>query len=57
MRDTVLEVDLTASAGGRGSWVHPTKQCVETAITRKAFTRALKAPVNNTEVLTQFLTK
>jgi predicted RNA-binding protein YlxR (DUF448 family) len=55
VRDSVLEVDLSASAGGRGSWVHPTKQCVETALTRKAFSRALKAPVINTEALTRFL--
>ncbi len=28
---------------GRGAWVHPTRECVETALQRKAFGRALKA--------------
>ena len=55
MRDSVLDIDLNASAGGRGSWVHPTKKCVETALTRKAFGRALKAVVTDTEALSRFL--
>jgi predicted RNA-binding protein YlxR (DUF448 family) len=55
VRDSVLGIDRNASAGGRGSWVHPTKKCVETALTRKAFGRALKAVVNDTEALNRFL--
>ncbi len=42
MRDSALEVDVTASAGARGSWVHPTSECVEVALSRKAFGRALR---------------
>lgn len=55
MRDSVLEVDSSATAGGRGSWVHPTAQCVQVALTRKAFGRALRAPVADTSALTAFL--
>jgi predicted RNA-binding protein YlxR (DUF448 family) len=57
VRDAALEVDLNATAGRRGSWVHPTKQCVDTALTRKVFGRALKAEVTNTEALTRFLSE
>ena len=57
VRDSVLEVDSSATAGGRGSWVHPTAQCVQVALTRKAFGRALRAPVTDTSVLTRFLDK
>jgi predicted RNA-binding protein YlxR (DUF448 family) len=55
VRDSALEVDVTASAGARGSWVHPTSECVEVALSRKAFGRALRAPVTNTDALTRFL--
>jgi predicted RNA-binding protein YlxR (DUF448 family) len=27
---------------GRGAWVHETRECVETAIRRRAFVRALR---------------
>jgi predicted RNA-binding protein YlxR (DUF448 family) len=30
---------------GRGGWVHPTRECIETAIKRKAFGRALRASI------------
>jgi uncharacterized protein len=36
-------VDHSATLPGRGAWVHPTLECVEKALTRKAFGRALKA--------------
>ena len=34
--------DETASAEGRGAWVHPSRTCVEQAIQRRAFVRALR---------------
>ena len=37
-----LIVDETASASGRGAWVHPKLECVERAETRNAFPRALR---------------
>lgn len=35
-------MDHSATLEGRGAWVHPTRQCIDTAIQRKAFGRALK---------------
>ncbi|WP_141781222.1 YlxR family protein [Nocardioides albertanoniae] len=34
--------DPTATAPGRGAHIHPTRECYELAVRRKAFTRALK---------------
>jgi uncharacterized protein len=42
-RDGEVVVDHSATLPGRGAWVHPTLECVEKALTRKAFGRALKA--------------
>lgn len=41
-RDGNAVVDASATMFGRGAWVHPTRDCVESAITRKAFGRALR---------------
>jgi predicted RNA-binding protein YlxR (DUF448 family) len=41
-RDGAVTPDLSASLPGRGGWVHPTRECIETAIKRKAFGRALR---------------
>ncbi len=30
---------------GRGAWIHPDPTCLATAVTRRAFSRALRAPV------------
>ncbi len=35
-------VDQSATFPGRGAWVHPTLECVETSIKRKSFGRALR---------------
>ncbi|WP_291046794.1 YlxR family protein [Herbiconiux sp.] len=39
---TVLVVDETASLPGRGAWLHPSSECFQTAVTRRAFGRALR---------------
>lgn len=36
-------MDHSATLDGRGAWVHPTRTCIDTAIQRKAFGRALKS--------------
>lgn len=41
-RDGELVVDRSATLPGRGAWVHATRDCIESAINRKAFGRALK---------------
>jgi predicted RNA-binding protein YlxR (DUF448 family) len=35
-------VDRSTSLPGRGAWVHPTPECVENSLKRKAFGRALR---------------
>jgi len=42
--DSVLIPDERASMPGRGAWVHETSACVENAIRRRAFVRALRVP-------------
>jgi predicted RNA-binding protein YlxR (DUF448 family) len=39
-----LAADPSGSAPGRGAWVHGSIECLEKAITRKAFGRALRSP-------------
>ena len=34
--------DPSATLPGRGAWVHPTVQCVESSVKRRAFGRALR---------------
>ncbi|WP_166870584.1 MULTISPECIES: YlxR family protein [unclassified Salinibacterium] len=41
-RDGMVVADTAASLPGRGAWVHPTRVCLDTAVKRKAFGRALK---------------
>jgi uncharacterized protein len=40
--DAVLVPDEKASLPGRGAWVHETTECVDAAIRRRAFVRALR---------------
>jgi len=42
--DSELVPDERAVMPGRGAWVHATQQCVGTALTRRAFVRALRVP-------------
>ena len=44
--------DLRRSAAGRGAHLHPTSDCLELAVRRKAFGRALRisAPVEHSQV-------
>jgi predicted RNA-binding protein YlxR (DUF448 family) len=41
-RDGRAVVDTAARLPGRGAWVHPDSGCVENAIRRRAFGRALR---------------
>ena len=43
LHDGRLVPDERAVLPGRGAWVHPTSQCLELAVSRGAFVRALKA--------------
>lgn len=35
-------VDIAGKLPGRGAWLHPAAQCVQQAVRRRAFTRALR---------------
>jgi predicted RNA-binding protein YlxR (DUF448 family) len=35
---------------GRGSWLHPSSKCLETAVERSAFSRALKAKMDHEKI-------
>jgi hypothetical protein len=41
-REGKAVVDQSATLPGRGAWVHPTHECVNKSISRKAFGRALR---------------
>jgi len=34
-----------ARSGGRGAWLHPAEACLDRALARRAFARALRAEV------------
>lgn len=38
----VLILDVRKAMPGRGAWIHDSQECLELAITRRAFIRALK---------------
>ncbi|WP_426183704.1 YlxR family protein [Microbacterium sp. TWP3-1-2b2] len=40
--DSVLIIDERAVMAGRGAWMHPTQDCMEAALRRRAFARALR---------------
>ena len=41
-RDSALVIDERAVLPGRGAWVHDTAECLDAAIRRRAFARALR---------------
>lgn len=43
-------VDRTGRLGGRGAWLHPSHECLDSALRRRAFRRAFRAPVDTEEV-------
>jgi uncharacterized protein len=45
--DVLVVPDPRRRAAGRGAWVHPDPACVEQAIKRRAFVRALRIPVGH----------
>jgi predicted RNA-binding protein YlxR (DUF448 family) len=40
--DCAVTVDSARKLPGRGAWLHPDLQCLQTAIRRRAFVRALR---------------
>jgi uncharacterized protein len=50
----ILIIDERAVLPGRGAWMHPTQECMEAALRRRAFGRALRV---STPVDTQTIEK
>ncbi|WP_295123722.1 YlxR family protein [uncultured Leifsonia sp.] len=43
LRNSEIVADPSATLPGRGAWLHPVDECLDLALTRKAFGRALRA--------------
>lgn len=43
-------VDRTGRLGGRGAWLHPSHECLDSALRRRAFRRAFRAAVDTEAV-------
>ena len=41
-RDNRVIVDWKAREAGRGAWVHPRRECIESSQSKRAWSRALK---------------
>lgn len=50
-----LQLDWNASLPGRGAWLHPRVECVQNAINRKQFRRALRKAVDDDYAVRQYL--
>ncbi|WP_394263313.1 YlxR family protein [Trueperella sp.] len=48
--DSTVCVDADSKRGGRGAWVHPTPECLRLALTKRAFNRAFRGPMNTDAV-------
>jgi predicted RNA-binding protein YlxR (DUF448 family) len=56
-RDGRAVVDAAARLPGRGAWVHPDSACIENAVKRKAFGRALRTTVSDHQPLNEWAEK
>ena len=43
VQESELVADPSATRPGRGAWLHPTAECFDRAVKRRAFGRALRA--------------
>ncbi|WZO56947.1 YlxR family protein [Microbacterium sp. LWH10-1.2] len=43
-QNDIIIIDESAVLPGRGAWVHPTRECMDAALRRRAFGRALRVP-------------
>jgi predicted RNA-binding protein YlxR (DUF448 family) len=50
-------VDTAARLPGRGAWVHPVSGCVENAVKRRAFGRALRTTISDTSTIDEWAEK
>jgi predicted RNA-binding protein YlxR (DUF448 family) len=45
-----LRVDVRRRLGGRGAWLHASPDCLDQALRRRAFGRALRRPVASADL-------
>jgi predicted RNA-binding protein YlxR (DUF448 family) len=50
----ILVIDEHAVLPGRGAWLHPTRECMEAALRRRAFVRALRVSAVDTQTIEQY---
>ncbi|WDF34392.1 YlxR family protein [Arthrobacter agilis] len=50
----IAVIDERRRLSGRGAWLHPDPACMETAIKRRAFTRAFRGPVDVAQLAADF---
>ena len=53
VRQGELTIDEKAVFSGRGAWIHQNKQCLNLAIDRGAFARALRTQVSGSQLREQ----
>ncbi len=46
--DRTLQLDLGGTAGGRGAWLHPARECADRARRRGGFARSFRQQVDDT---------
>ncbi|MEO8095421.1 MAG: YlxR family protein [Pseudolysinimonas sp.] len=56
-RDGRVVVDSTVRLPGRGAWMHPDAGCIENAIRRSAFGRALRTTISDMTDLNEWAEK
>jgi uncharacterized protein len=54
-RDGRVVVDAAARLPGRGAWLHPDPGCLDAAVKRNAFGRALRTAITPESLRTKFL--
>ncbi|MBT2476454.1 YlxR family protein [Microbacterium sp. ISL-103] len=54
-QNDILVIDENSVLPGRGAWVHPTPECMEAALRRRAFGRALRVSSDlDTRIIEQY---
>lgn len=54
-QNDILIIDEDAVLPGRGAWLHPTRECMEAALRRRAFGRALRVSATvDTQAIEQY---
>lgn len=55
LHEQVLVPDPRGALTGRGAWLHPNQNCLDSAVTRGAFARAFRSKIHSASQLLQFI--